>query len=185
MEQGMPADEVGLGLEDQAALGLDGFQIGQALKPSIGEGFIGQRPEMLRWLQLRGVGRQEEEMDALRDASLLAGMPAGAIEDQCDPLGRSGTDVPGKGGEHLPEERRRHGGEQPPLGRTRRGPDEATDVEPLVALLHGRTRPRADGCPDPADQGQEANPMLVGGPELDLSSRMGDMDRLYLVAELS
>ena len=107
-------------------------------------------------------------MDALGDADLVAGMPACAIKDQDDPLGRSGTNVPGQGGEHLPEEGSCHGGEQQPLGLPGGGTDEATDVEPLVALLHGRDRPLADGRPDPANQGQKTNPMLVGGPELDL-----------------
>ena len=124
-------------------------------------------------------------MDALGDADLVAGMPACAIKDQDDPLGRSGTNVPGKGGEHLPEEGNRHGGEQPPLGLPGGGTDEATDMEPLVALLNRSDRPLADRCPDPPDQGQQPDAMLVGGPELDLSSWVGGADVLYPVGELS
>src|SRR5947209_6750860 len=185
MEEGVPADEVRLGLEDEAALSLDCLKHGQALEAPIGERLIGQGPEMLCWLQLRRIRRQECEVDALGDADLLAGVPARAIKNQDDALAGTGTNIPGKGGEHLPEERRRHGGEQPPLGLTRRGTNEATDVEPLVALLHGRDRSPADGRPHLPNEREQANPMLIGGPELDLGIRVGGADRLYPVAELS
>jgi hypothetical protein len=50
-------------------------------------------------------------MEALGDVDRLAGVPASTIEDERDPLGGSGADIPGKGGEHLSEEDRGHGGE--------------------------------------------------------------------------
>ena len=43
----MLADALRLLLEREAALGLHHLQVGQALEAPVGEGFIGQRPEML------------------------------------------------------------------------------------------------------------------------------------------
>src|SRR5262249_24531980 len=57
----------------------------------------GQQPEMLRWLELRRVGRQEQQVDVLGDVKPEAGVPAGAALgparsawwDWRRPLGRS------------------------------------------------------------------------------------------------
>lgn len=135
-------------------------------------------------LQFRRIRWQEEQVDALGDAHLRAGVPARAIEHEEDPLGWSSAAIPGEGGEHLPEEGSGDGGEQPPLGLTGGGTDEAADVEPLVALLDRSTWPLADWCPDAADQGQQPNPVFVGGPELDRGSRMRRPDLGYLLTEL-
>jgi len=185
MKLRVAANEVGLLLEGETAVGLDCFQCRQALEAPIGERFVGQWPEMLSWLQLRGVGRQEEEMDALWDLDLLAGMPACTVQYQDDPLGESCTDIPGKGGQHLTEEDCLDGRQEPPLGLASGRTDKATDGEPLVPLLYGSDGALADWCPDPTDEGQEANPMLVGGPELDLGTRVGGPDLLYPVGTLS
>lgn len=185
MEQRVVADEIGLALEGEAALGLHRLQDIEALEAAVGERFVGQRPQMLGRLELRRIRRQELQVDTLGHRNVLASVPAGAIEDQGDPLLWSGSHIAGKGGQHLPEEGRGHGGQQPPLGLTRRGTDEATDVEPLVALLHRSDGAFADRCPDAADQRQEADAMLVGGPELDRGIRMGSPDLRYPIAELS
>ena len=47
----------------------------------------------------------------------------------------------------------------------------------LLALI-------ADGSPDPAEQRQQANPLLIGGPAFDLRLRMHCPDLGYLVGEL-
>ena len=57
MEEGVPTDEVGLVLEDEAALRLDGLERGQTLEAAIREWLIGQGPEMLRRLEFRRGGR--------------------------------------------------------------------------------------------------------------------------------
>jgi hypothetical protein len=172
-------------LEGATALSLhciEGCHIGEV---PIREGLIGQRPEVLSRLELRGVGGQEEEMDAVGDLDLLPGMPAGAIEHEEDTSGRSSPHIARKGGEHLTEEDCLHGGQEPPLGLAGGGTDEATDVEPFVPLLDGCDRSCANWSPDPADEGQQADPMLIGGPELDRCSRMGVLDLVYPIGELS
>ena len=123
-------------------------------------------------------------MDALGDLHLLAGVPAGPIEDQQDPPGRSSPDVSGEGGQHLPKERGRDGRQEPPFRLTGGGTDEATDIQPLVALLHRSDRPLPDGSPDLPNEWEQANPMLVRGPELDLGIRMCCVDLRYPFGEL-
>ena len=75
--------------------------------------------------------------------------------------------------------------QEPPFGVPSGGTDKATDVEPLVALLHGSNRSLPDRCPDPANEGKQPDPMLVRRPELDVGSWVGGADLLYLVGELS
>jgi hypothetical protein len=111
-------------------------------------------------------------------------MPAGSIEHKGDPLLWSCSHVPGKGGEHLIEEDRLDGRQEPPLGRSGGGPDEATDVEPLVALLHRSEGTLPDRGPHLPNQREQADPMLVGGPEFDRSAGIGGADLGYLVGEL-
>src|SRR5947209_8699391 len=43
--------------------------------------------------------------------------------------------------------------------------------EPFIPLLDGGNRSLPDRCPDLPDQGEQPDPMLIGGPELDLGVR--------------
>ena len=45
---------------------------------------IGERPQMLCRLELGRVGRQEEQMDMVRDAQALGAVPAGTIQHEDD-----------------------------------------------------------------------------------------------------
>jgi hypothetical protein len=185
MEEGVLPDEVGLLLKGEAALFLDCFQGGQTLESPVGERLVGERPEVFGRLQLRGVGGQEEEMNALWHRNLLPGVPAGSVQHQDDPFRWSCFDVPSKGSQHLTEEDRFDSWQEPPFGLTGRGTNEATDIEPFVALLDGSDRSLPDRCPHLPDQGEEANAVLIGGPEFDRGVRMGGADGRYLVRELS
>lgn len=173
-----------LPLEGKAALVLHRLEGGEGVEAAVGERLVGQRPEVLGGLEFGGVGREEEQMDALGATNRLAGMPPGAIQDQQDVLGGTGTDIPSKGGEDLGKEGRTHAGEHPPLGLPGARPDKATEVEPLVALLDRRDGALPDRGPDPTDERQEADPMFIGRPELDLSLRMGLPNRLHLGREI-
>lgn len=93
MEERVAADEIGSLLKDAAALGLDCLQGRQIVEPSIGQRLVGERPEMLGRLQFWRVGRQKEQMNALRDGDLLAGVPAGTVEHQQDVFLRSRSDL--------------------------------------------------------------------------------------------
>jgi hypothetical protein len=60
MEVGVRLD--GLRIEAAAALGDDGLEVGEGSEVPIGDGLVDQGPEMLGRLQLRAVGRQEDEL---------------------------------------------------------------------------------------------------------------------------
>src|SRR5215469_9287232 len=61
-------------------------RVSRSAKCAWDQGVVGQRPQVLGRLQLRGVGRQEEQMDVLGHAQVHAGMPARLIEDEHDLL---------------------------------------------------------------------------------------------------
>lgn len=47
---------------------------------------------MFRWLQLRGLGGQEEQMDMVWHTQALGAVPARTIQDKDDLPGRAGSD---------------------------------------------------------------------------------------------
>lgn len=181
MEEGVLANALGLLLEGKAALCLDLLQGGEVGEADIGERLVGQRPEVLGGLEFGGVGRLDEEMNAVGHLHLLAGMPAGAIKHQRQPLGRSCANILSKGSQHLAKDGRSDRGQEPPLGLPGGRPDKATDIQPLVALLDWGDGTLADGGPDPPNERQETGTrrrvsMLVGGPQFHTRRRMGRLD---------
>jgi hypothetical protein len=64
------------------------YELLDALDVTIDERRVGQRPQMLSWLEFGGVRRQEEQVDVVGRAQALGGMPARAVKDQDDLLGR-------------------------------------------------------------------------------------------------
>lgn len=179
MDEGVPANALGLLLEGKAALCLDLLQGGEVGEADIGERLVGQRPEVLGGLEFGGVGGLDEEMNAVGHLHLLAGMPAGAIKHQR--LGRSCANILSKGSRHLAEDGPSDRGQEPPLGLPGGRPDKATDIQPLVALLDWGDGTLADGGPDPPNERQETGTrkrvsMLVGGPQFHTRRRMGRLD---------
>jgi len=169
MEQRGGADARGLTLEVGTAGELDVFEFLDAGEVAIDQAGVGERPEMFGWLQLGRIRRQEEQVDVVGDAQAHAGgLPAGAIEHQHDLFGRTSADLAGEGGELHLEERDRDAGRQVEEGATRGGMDEAHQVAPFEAVLHGGAGPLANRCPDAPEERFQANAMFVGGPELHL-----------------
>ena len=101
VKESVSTDEVRLPLEGQTALRLDFLQGGKVREADIGQGLVGERPEVFGGLQLRGVGRQREKMDAVGHLDLLAGVPSGAIQHQRDSFGGPCSHLPGEGSQHL------------------------------------------------------------------------------------
>jgi len=182
MKVRVATNEIRLLLEGEAALCLGLLKGRQIVEVSVGQRLIGEWPEMLSRLQFWGVGGQDEEMDAVGHLDLLPGMPPSAVEHQQDPFRWSDTHVPSKGRQHLAEEDSRDSGQKPPFGLSRRGADEATDVEPLVPLLHRGSRSLPDRCPHSTYERQQTDPMLIGGPELYLCVGMCSLEDGDLVS---
>jgi hypothetical protein len=138
------ADEIGALLQGDAASGLRILQLLDIAEMAIGEGRVGEGPQVLGGLEFGGVGRQKEQMDMLRHAQPHAGMPAGAVEHEDDLLGRTGTDGTSKGSElHLKEGNADRRGEMED-GAAGGGMDEADEVAPREPRRNDAGRERAD-----------------------------------------
>ena len=67
MEAGGRTDEIRPALEGSAAGELGIFEVLNGGEVLVDQGGVGQRPEVLGWLQLRRIGWQEEQMDVVRN----------------------------------------------------------------------------------------------------------------------
>ena len=113
---------------------------------------IGQRPEVLSRLQLRGVRRQEEQMHMLRHATFDTGVPPGAVKHQHNLLVWTSANLTRELGQFDLEDRDADGGGQmkdrPPGGRM----DEADEVPPRKTVLDDGGRTLANRRPDPPQE---------------------------------
>ena len=76
MKKRVPTKMERIVLKNDTPLGLHLLQLIQGLEATVGNGLVGERPEALTGLQLRGVGGQKHQMDALRHGDLTTLMPA-------------------------------------------------------------------------------------------------------------
>jgi hypothetical protein len=105
-----------------------------------------------------------------------AGMPAGPVEHQHHLLVRSDPHLAREGRQDRLEEFETDPAEQKPDGPSRGGMDEGGQIAPLVAVLDRGEWSLAGEGPDFAEDGLEADAVLVAGPELDLGMGEGDGD---------
>lgn len=92
VEERRRADQVRTGLERDTAFGLDVFEDIDRGEMAVGEHGVGERPEMLRRLELRRVGGQKQQVDVVRDAQMDTAMPARPVEHQHDLFARPRPD---------------------------------------------------------------------------------------------
>ena len=143
---------------------------------AIGERRVGERPEVLGGLQFGRIRRQEEQVDVRGHAQSGAGVPAGAVQDEDDLLGRAGADLAGEGGEFGLEERDAHRRGEVEEGAPGGRLDEADEVAPLVAVLDRGDRSLPVETPDLLQDRLQPDAVLVGRPELDLGVGEGGGD---------
>src|SRR5579859_4384993 len=167
MKAGRRADEVASGLQRDTACRLGILQVLEGGEVLVGQCRVGQGPQVLGRVELRRVGRQEEQMDVLGDPQLDARMPAGAIEDQHDLLLRPRPHCLREGGQLGLEEgdvdRRREVED----GAPRRRVHEGDQVAPFIAMLDRRQWPLTGEAPDLLQDGLEPDAVFVVGPDLD------------------
>jgi hypothetical protein len=191
MEAGLPSDEVSVVPERDAALCHDGIEVFDGLEVLVDDGFVGVDPEGLGRLQLGGVGRQVDELYALRHREAGGGVPAGAVEDEEDDPVAPGARLAGEEGEGVGEELLVDAGREVPEALAGGRRDEGGGVEPLVAVVAAGGRALAARRPDPAQDGLRADAVLVGGEGLDDRAgmalrRVGDrLGELFLNAACS
>ena len=68
--------------EPDAAVGKASLERVDAGEGLIGSGFTQQRPEVLRGVEFRGVGRQEHEPKVVRHGELRRAVPGSAVENK-------------------------------------------------------------------------------------------------------
>ena len=166
MEAGLPADEVSIVAEGDAALGDDGVEFGEAFEMAVDDGLVDMGPESFGGLQLGGVGRQEDEADAFGDGERL-GVPAGAVEDEDDDPVASGARLAGEEREGVLEELLVDAGGEIPEALAGGRRDEGGDVEPFEAVVAAGDRALATRRPDPPQDRLQPDAVLVGGEDLD------------------
>jgi hypothetical protein len=142
---------------------LERVEIGEV---AVGQDGIRERPQMLGWLQLWRVGRQEQEMHVLRHAQVGARVPARTVQDQHNLLLRSGPNGTGERGQFDLKKWDAHAGGQVEDGTTRGGVHEADEIAPGIAVLDGRKRPDVVERPHFPNDWLEANAMFIDGPQL-------------------
>lgn len=135
MEQRGRADEVGTRLEGNTARGLGIFEGVNRGEMPIGQRRVGQRPQVLGGMELRRIGREEQQMDMLGHPPSAAGVPARAIQDQHDLFVRTGANRAGEGHSFGLEERDGDTGGEREDDALRGGMHKAGEGAPRIAVL--------------------------------------------------
>ena len=175
-EEGVCFDLIGVVGEDTATLGKNLIELLQGLEVFIDDRLVGQRPQAFGGLDLWRVRGQEHQFNALRNLQILGDMPARAVEHHDDvPVG-TGADL---GGERR-QERAEQGGVDAvgdePHDLAGGGPDEAVQIEPLVAVMTAGGRTAAAWRPNLAQDRFQAEAVFIERPDFDRDRRVGALE---------
>src|SRR3954467_227359 len=138
------------GIEPAAAFGDDRAELVQRGDMPIDDRLIHQRPETFGGLELRAVWRQEDEADPVRDGQVFGSMPARVVEHEDDAALTARAGFARESGEQFGEEGLREAAAEIPDRLAAGWLHEGGDVEPLVAVVAERDRPRTHRRPHPA-----------------------------------
>ena len=175
-EEGMRSDLVVIVGEDTAALGENLIKFIQRLEVLIDDGLVRQRPQALGGLDLWRVRRQEHQFNALRNLQIPGDVPARAIEHQDDVLVGAGAGLGGERRQQRAEQRGVDAVGDEPHDLTGGRPDEAVQIEPLVAAVAAGGRPASARRPDLAQDRFQSEAVFVERPDLDRNRRFGALE---------
>ncbi len=160
------------GIEPAATLGDDGAELVERGDMPIDDRLVHQRPETLGGLELRTVGWQEDEADAIGNDQAFGAMPARVVEHEDNAALAARAGLAREGGEQFGEEGLREATTEIPDRLTAGRLHKGGDVEPLVAVVTECGRALAHRRPGPAPDRLQAQTVLILGPDLDGSVRM-------------
>ena len=183
MKEGGATDPGVLPLQGVAAGSKGVFEGSERGKVRIDQRIIGELPEVFSGLELGGVGRQEDEMEALRDLEQRTDVIPGLVEHEHDTLGRTRAHGTGKRLQRHAHDRGVDGRGELPLAAPRGRMHKGEQIEPLEAVLHPGEGPLSATRPDWAQERLEPESMLVAGPDLKVSGWIGCLYLRYLLAE--
>ena len=175
-EEGMCFDLIRVVGEDTATLGKNLIEFLQRLEVFIDDRLVRQRPQAFGGLDLWRVRGQEHQFNALRNHQILGDMPARAVEHQDDVLVGAGTRL---GGERRQERAEQSGidtvGDEP-HDLAGGWPDEAVQIEPLVAVMAAGGRTASARRPDLAQDGFQSEAVFIERPDFDRDRRVGALE---------
>ena len=167
MKAGSAFDGFAFAGERRASFSDDRVELLDRSDVFVDDGLVDERPQGLRRLQFRRVGRQKDQSHAIGHAQSRLAMPAGVVDDEHDRALDAGLGFAREGFEQRGEERFRDAVVHIPEGLAARRRDEGGHVEPVEAVMAMRRRPVADRRPDATRHGLQAEPVLVAGEDLD------------------
>jgi hypothetical protein len=176
IEKGMCFDLIRVVSEDTATLGKNLIEFLQGLEVLIDDGLVRQRPQAFGGLDLWRIRRQEHQFNALRNHQILGDVPACTVEYQDDVLVGTGADLGGERRQERTEQRGVDAVGDEPHDLARGWPDEAVQIEPLVAVMAAGGRTAAARRPDLAQDRFQSEAVFVERPDLDRNRRFGALE---------
>lgn len=167
----MASNKVPVVGQSDAPFGDHGVDLGNGLEVFVDDGLIDVDPEGLGGLQLRGIGRQIDETDAVGHGE-RQGVVAGAIENEDDDPVPSRPRLTGEERERVLEEFLVDAGREVPEALAGGRRDEGGDVEPFEAVVAAGDRALAAWRPDPTQDRLQPDAVLVGGEGFDRRAGM-------------
>ena len=183
MKEGGAAEHGGLALEGVAAGSKGVFERGERGEMLVDQGIVGELPEVFGGLELRGIRRQVDQMNPLRDLHQRTDVIPRLIEHEDDAPGRTRAHGTGKRRERHAHDGGVEGRGELPLAAPRGRMHKGEQIEPLEAVLHPGEGPLSATRPDWAQERLEPESMLVAGPDLKVSGWIGCLYLRYLLAE--
>ncbi|HEV8193028.1 MAG TPA: hypothetical protein VGP82_16310 [Ktedonobacterales bacterium] len=113
--------------------------------------------EMLSRLQLRRIRREKDQVDVLGHPQAETRVPASPIQDEHDLFGGTRAGLARKGSQFHFEEGDADGRGQMEERAPRGGMDDADEVAPFETMAHGSQGALPNRCPDPTQEGFEAD----------------------------
>ena len=127
---------------------------------------VDERPQGFGRLQLRNVGRQINEPNAIGDFQIGCAMPSGIVEHEQNDASNAGLGFACEGFEQRLEERLRHAVGKIPEGFAGGRRCESRDVKPVETMMAMRDRTLADGRPHTSRDRLQTDAVLVRGEDL-------------------
>ena len=136
-------------------------------------------------LDLRRIGREKQHLDPLRKRERGTRVPPCAIEHQQDLFASSCSHLLCKHLQNLGEYLCMHAWQEQPPAAPAFGIDKGRHIHPLITRGYWSHNRRSLWCPDPPQNGFEADAMLIHAPPFDALVRMGWLHGLNLLGQFS
>ena len=152
--------------EDHALVGDFLFEVLDGGDVLVDDRLVDERPQGFGRLQLRSVGRQINEPNAIGDFQIGCAMPSGIVEHEQNDASNAGFGFAREGFEQRLEERLRHAVGKIPEGFAGGRRCESRDVKPVETMMAMRDRTLADGRPHTSRDRLQTDAVLVRGEDL-------------------